>query len=309
MLQLSEPVAGVTRIHMWSRVGRAVGLTVSAYLTHGVLVDTGYPGARNELRTFLEHHRVRGAIITHAHEDHGGNAALLADRGVPVGGGATTLAGLRERAELHFHRRLVWGTPEPLPRSAPTFTDDRMRLIPAPGHTPDHHVVWDSERGHLFGGDLFLGVKVRVAHLDEDPRELVRTLRSLAALEPAALLDAHRGMVPHPAPLLRAKADWMEELIAGVDALVASGMDDATIRQRLIGREGLMGWGTLGEYSATNLIRIARQSRRAAVGEVATHHPAEPGSDAAADEAAGDPGGADPRTRRDRGHRGGTDRG
>lgn len=267
MLELSEPVPGVTRIHMWNRVGRALGFTVSAYLAHGVLVDTGFPGAREGLRALLESRRVEGAIVTHAHEDHGGNADLLAGMGIPIGGGASTLASLHERPSLHYHRRLVWGTPDALRGAAETFDDDRMRLIHAPGHTDDHHVIWDATEGRLFGGDLFLGVKVRVAHGDEDPRTLVRTLRSLAALEPAVLLDAHRGAVPRPAPLLRAKADWMEELITETDALTERGVDDAEIRRRLLGGEGWMGWGTRGEYSAMTLVHTI-QARRDARGSV-----------------------------------------
>jgi glyoxylase-like metal-dependent hydrolase (beta-lactamase superfamily II) len=267
MLALSPPVADVTRVHMWSRAGRALGYTVSAYVVRGVLIDTGFPRAERELAAVLDELPVRGAMITHGHEDHAGNAALLARRGVPIAAGAATLARLRLRSALPFHRRLVWGTPPPLPDDTPSFSDDRLSLIAAPGHTADHHVVWDAAEGHLFGGDLFLGVKVRVAHTGEDPRLLVRTLRAVAALEPAMLFDAHRGPVARPAPLLRAKADWLEEMVASVDALVAAGAGDVEIRRRLLGAERWVAWGTFGGYSATNLVRAMRSSAIGATGD------------------------------------------
>lgn len=266
MLALSPPVADVTRVHMWSRVGRALGYTVSAYIVRGVLVDTGFARAGRELAALLDDVPVRGAIITHGHEDHAGNAALLVRRGVPIAAGEGTLARLRLRAALPFHRRAVWGTPSPLPDGAESFSDDSLGLIAAPGHTADHHVVWDAAEGHLFGGDLFLGVKVRVAHTGEDPRLLVRTLRTIAALEPAMLFDAHRGPVERPAPLLRAKADWLAEMVENVDALIAAGAGDAEIRRRLLGAEKWVAWGTLGGYSATNLVRAVRSTGGPAAG-------------------------------------------
>ncbi|MHB1225381.1 MAG: MBL fold metallo-hydrolase, partial [Gemmatimonadaceae bacterium] len=97
MLAISPPVDDVTRVPMWSRVGRALGYTVSAYVVRGVLVDTGFARAGRELAAVLDDVPVRGAMITHGHEDHAGNAALLARRGVPIAAGAATLARLRRR--------------------------------------------------------------------------------------------------------------------------------------------------------------------------------------------------------------------
>src|SRR5574338_609356 len=106
------------------------------------------------------------------------------------------------------------------------FVDDTLELIAAPGHSADHHVVWDRGTGTLFGGDLYLGVKVRIAHGHEDPRLLAKTLRAVASLGPARLFDAHRGFVPDPAPLLLAKADWTEEMIAAIEKRIGEGADD-----------------------------------------------------------------------------------
>ena len=91
MLELTES-HGVVRIHMWSRRSRLVGYTVSAFLFDGVLIDCGFPAVRLDLGRALDELHVRGAIITHHHEDHAGNLALLSARAIPVAMPAETLA-------------------------------------------------------------------------------------------------------------------------------------------------------------------------------------------------------------------------
>lgn len=257
----------VTRVHLWTAASRALGYTVSAWVTRGVLVDTGFPHAAAHVRDVARRLGVRAAAVTHAHEDHGGNARLLSELGVPVVATAGTLARLRAPAPLPYYRRLVWGTPRPLGETQGTTDDAPLRaaglaLLDAPGHLPDHAVVWDAEHGHLFGGDLWLGVRVRVAHAGEAPRALVRTLRALADLDPAVLFDAHRGVVERPASLLRAKAEWLEEAVAEMLRLADAGLDARAIRRRVLGREPWVALGSLGEYGKLNLVRAALEERR-----------------------------------------------
>ena len=104
-----------------------------------------------------------------------------------------------------------------------------LQIIPAPGHCPDHHVVWDAARGILYSADLWLGVHARVMHLEEDPRRLVRDLRAAAALAPERMFDAHRGPVRDPVRALNAKADWLDETIAVVERRVRDGWSDRVI--------------------------------------------------------------------------------
>ena len=40
----------VTRVHLWTRTSRLLGYTVSAWLTRGILVDTGFPHAAAHVR-------------------------------------------------------------------------------------------------------------------------------------------------------------------------------------------------------------------------------------------------------------------
>lgn len=255
-LSIDEVEPGVRRLRMRSWRGALVGYDVSAYLLGDVLVDTGFPRGGLELVRAVETLRPRGAIVTHWHEDHAGNAPALAVRGMPLVMHAGCEALLRERPAIRLYRREVWGHTGPLRSRLEGFDVAPFELVETPGHSADHLVVWDAERRILASADLFLGVKVRVAHEEEEsPRALVASLRCAAALEPRLLLDAHRGPVWDAAAQLRAKANWNEEQIGEIERLHAQGVDDGEIVRRLFGGESLVGWVSGFEYSRRGFVR------------------------------------------------------
>ena len=260
-----ERYGDVTRLRMSTWRSRSIGYEVSAYVTRGVLIDCGFPDVRRALARALDALRPTGAIITHAHEDHAGNVGLLARRGIPLDIGAPSLDELRAGRRVRAYRRYTWGQPAPFAEPFAPFDPAPLRLISAPGHCPDHRVVWDAERETLFSADLWLGVHVKVMHAaEEDPWRLVADLRAAAALGPQRLFDAHRGPVRHPVQALAAKADWLEQTIAVVERRVAQGWDDRTIVRAVLGGEEWAGFVSRGEYARANLVRNVRAGRRAA---------------------------------------------
>jgi glyoxylase-like metal-dependent hydrolase (beta-lactamase superfamily II) len=265
-LQVETIERDVLRLHMASRRGRLAGYEVSAYVVRDVLIDTGAPRARAELLDAVRRLAPRGAIITHCHEDHAGNAAELAAMGLPLLMHPSCEAALRHPARIGAYRRMVWGSARALTAPVRTFDPSPLAVLPLPGHTAEHLVAWDAERRILVGGDLFLGVKVRIAHGSESPRRLIGSLRAAAALEPRLLLDAHRGAVYEPVPLLRAKIAWMEDTLGRIDVLHARGLDERAIARRVLGREELVGWISRGEYSKRAFVRavLEHEGRRAA---------------------------------------------
>jgi glyoxylase-like metal-dependent hydrolase (beta-lactamase superfamily II) len=255
-LTIEELEPGVTRLRMRSWRGALVGYDVSAYLLGDVLVDTGFPRGGRTLLDAVEALRPRGVVVTHWHEDHAGNAPALAARGVPMAMHARCEALLRERPAIRLYRRAVWGRTARLRSPLVGFETAPLALVATPGHSADHLAVWDPDRRILVSGDLFLGVKVRVAHEeDESPRVLVASLRRAAALEPLLLLDAHRGLVRDAAAALRAKADWNEEQIGEIERLHAAGISAREIVKRLFGGESLVGWVSGLEYSRRGFVR------------------------------------------------------
>jgi endoribonuclease LACTB2 len=261
-LVIREVEPGVRRLRMRSWSGALVGYDVSAYLLGDVLIDSGFRRAERGMLGALDAVRPRGVVVTHWHEDHAGNVPALAARGVPMAMHPRCEALLRERPSILPYRRVVWGWTKRLEERIEPFDPAPLAMVEAPGHSPDHLVVWDAERRILVSGDLFLGVKVRVAHEDdESPRALVASLRRAAALEPRLLLDAHRGPIGDAAAQLRAKADWNSELIGRIEALHAGGAEAPEIVRRLFGGESLVGVASGGEYSRRGFVRAVLAGR------------------------------------------------
>lgn len=248
----------VTRVVMSTRISRSIGYGVSAFLVRGVLIDLGFPAVARELAAFLDRARPRGALLTHYHEDHAGNAELAARGALPIGASDATFAALGALPPMGLYRRVIWGTPPRLASPVARFATDALRLVPAPGHSPDHHVVWDPERETLFSGDLFLGVKVRMAHPGERPYDLARSVRAAAALRPRRLFDAHRGLVPNPVDALLAKADWLDETIGAIERGIAAGREDRAIARDVLGAEELAHYVSRGGMSRINFVRAVR---------------------------------------------------
>lgn len=254
----------VTRVRMASWRGRLVGYDVSAYLVRRILVDTGFPHVAGDFARFLDDHRdtIQGVVVTHWHEDHAGNAAVVVARGLPLTIAPQTVAQLTESAaSIRFYRRFVWGVAPAIESPARPVAGNALRVIPTPGHTADHHVVWDEETETLISGDLFLGVKVRATFPDENPRQLVTTLRQTAALRPKRMFDAHRGLVDNPTEALLAKADWLEATIARIDVKIEAGWSDRAIQRNLLGRENAVGLISGGEYSKLTLVHAVRRTK------------------------------------------------
>jgi ribonuclease/clavin/mitogillin len=252
---------GVVRLALSGWRGRAAGYVVSAYVIDGVLIDTGFPAVADEVSGAVAALVPRGAIVTHWHEDHAGNVAALAEAGLPIHMHARGEAALRSLEPIRLYRRLTWGRNRRLAVPLRDFDVSPLQIIATPGHTEDHIAIWHPERRIVATGDLFIGVKVRVAHEDESPRNLLASLRTVMALEPRLLLDAHRGAVRNPLPLLGAKIDWLEELIGVITALAETGLSERDIQRRVLGRETVVGWVSRGEYSKRALVRSVLRDR------------------------------------------------
>lgn len=245
---------------MWSRRSAAVGYDVSAYLVRGVLIDTGFRHVAGDLEHTLAGLRPTGVVVTHWHEDHAGNAPVLAER-LPMWMSEYTENKLRDHQQVKLYRHFTWGRPKPLRVVLTPFDATPLRTIATPGHSPDHHVVFDRETRSLFSADLWLGVKVRVMGETEDPYEIVASLSKAMALEPQRMFDSHRGLVDKPIDALRAKRDWLADTIGEIERRLDAGDTESEILRAVLGGEERTALVSQGEYSRRNLVRTVIHNR------------------------------------------------
>jgi len=248
----------VTRLRMSSVGSRVVRLDVSAYVIRGVMIDTGFRHVQRELLRAARSVGVRGAILTHWHEDHAGNVPALVASGIPVAMRADTARILQERPAIQLYRRVVWGR-TPAFRGLPqSFDMSNLECVHTPGHSVDHQVAWDPTTQTLFSGDLWLGVRARVLHASEDPYRIVESLRVALALEPARMFDAHRGLVERPATALRDKIHWLGKTLATIEERIRRGDSDTQILNEILGGDELSAVLSRGDYSRMNMVRAVR---------------------------------------------------
>src|SRR4051812_3481994 len=99
---------------MVSVAGRGLGISVSAYVVGRTMIDAGFWHARDALAAAVDRLGVRGAVLTHWHEDHAGNAPRLVARGLPLSAREDTLGRLQQGDPVRAYRRLTWGQPPAL---------------------------------------------------------------------------------------------------------------------------------------------------------------------------------------------------
>jgi glyoxylase-like metal-dependent hydrolase (beta-lactamase superfamily II) len=148
-----------------------------------LVIDPG-PDHRPHLEAVLERAGGVGAVLlTHHHPDHAEGAAALGRMARAPIMAASPIAGERP---LEDDMAVDGG-------------GVALRVVAAPGHTPDHVVFFEPETRALFTGDAVLGRGTSVI----DPPEGVlaaylRSLRTLLALEPEIIYPGH-GPIVRPA--------------------------------------------------------------------------------------------------------------
>lgn len=233
---------------------------VAAWYVDDELVDAGGEHTAVELLDWLGERPVEALYLGHSHEDHSAGAPALAERGIPVRGSRGTAARLRRPAKVPDFRAKLWGQPRTLRITPPD--GGRLVSVPLPGHAPDQLGYLHPQSGWLFSGDLILRKRQRFAMPGEDPYQMMRSLRSVRALKPAALATSHRGLILEPEPALQEQIDYLEGLAAQITSLHGRGAPIAQIVREALGGEPLVSgqnvtwrqW-TRGRFSAARWVR------------------------------------------------------
>jgi glyoxylase-like metal-dependent hydrolase (beta-lactamase superfamily II) len=250
----------ITRLHLARTMFGYPLYTVEAYLVDGLLVDCGPPTTASQMVAWCRGRGVRQVVNTHHHEDHaGGDSALQRALDVPIAAPEQALPALSRPHRLQFYRRLVWGQLEGVEADplgdvveTPRYC---LRVVPTPGHSPDHVCFFEPEQEWLFSGDLFIHERARYLRADEDAHEILISLRRVLALRPRLLICSHAGFVEDPCAAIERKIAYWERLAARARALRAEGLPLQEVTDRLLGPEGLASRVSRGHFAKINLVR------------------------------------------------------
>jgi glyoxylase-like metal-dependent hydrolase (beta-lactamase superfamily II) len=251
------PITRIRLARTW--LGRPL-YRVNAYLVDGLLIDTGCPATAPELAAWCRRQGIQQIVNTHHHEDHsGGDRVLQRTLGVALKAPELAVPLLANFPRLELYRRLVWGQPKnvSVERLGSHVETERYRfeVIPTPGHSIDHVVLFEPVQGWLFSGDLFIHERVTHLRADEDAMTTLVSLGQVTARQPGLLVCSHAGVVEDGCAALQRKMGYWEELAEQAQELRQQGHSLQEVTQQLLGQEGWMTRFTRGHFAKINLIR------------------------------------------------------
>jgi glyoxylase-like metal-dependent hydrolase (beta-lactamase superfamily II) len=265
----------VTAVEMGSAPVGKPFMTARIYLLDHILIDSGLSHCRKDVLALLGQNRVDSLYLTHHHEDHSGNAAVIKKRfSIPVFGHPITAEKLAVRFPIYPYQHYMWGASSPVEvlKMPATVETSRYSLIPvhAPGHSRDHTVYWEPQQGWLFSGDLYLADRIKYFRADEVLKDQIDSLERVLKLDFDALFCAHNPKPQQGKQYLKRKLDYFNSIFGQVADLWGKGMNSRQIMQEIGIKEGkLLKLLCSGNVKAENIVLSAIASL------TATHpHPA-----------------------------------
>jgi len=195
---------------------------VNAFLVDGLLIDTGPSTMSREMIKACKQLRLEQIVNTHHHEDHiGNNAVLQREFSLPIRAHRDALPAIRqprENLQLNPYQRLLWGWPT-MAKARRIGSHIRtpshfFRVLPTPGHSPDHICLYEEKQGWLFAGDLLCTGSPRGFQPIWDQKLLLDSLRKVANLDLSVIFCASSGLVPDPKRLIQRRITYWQNRLA-----------------------------------------------------------------------------------------------
>jgi glyoxylase-like metal-dependent hydrolase (beta-lactamase superfamily II) len=251
----------------YSPIGKPF-MSVYIYIVDGLLIDTAQHHMAKAIGGLLDEKSLSGIILTHHHEDHSGNAAMISRRhAIPVMAHPLATEKLRHGFPIRLYQLMVWGKAPPaeitlLPETVET---DRYAFtsIHTPGHSKDHTVFLEKNHGWLFSGDLYLGERIKFFRSDEHFCNQIDSLKKVLVLDFDILFCGHNPCLKNGKQKIRNKLQFLEDLYGNIRKLAEQGHSEKAVIKALDPKNDRgVKWFTMGNASFANMVRSAMASIR-----------------------------------------------
>ena len=262
MFRADTPVGGVVRMVMSRELFGKELYPAACYLVGGLLVDTGIAHLRKNLVSYLMDKPFEAIVNTHAHEDHmGANALLQKIFKAPIYAHREALPVIARPGLLKLlpYQKYYFGLPAPA-HAEPIAEvleagGNRFRVHLASGHSPDHVLLHEEERGWLFCGDAFIPGQDRVFRGSYDLAEILGTLRRILDLAPEVMFTGMGAVLKRPGAKVRGKISQYEEAAERAAELFRTGLGEKEISRKLFPGDRMVRIVTTGDFTALKLVR------------------------------------------------------
>ncbi|MGE7093307.1 MBL fold metallo-hydrolase [Lysinibacillus sp. NPDC048646] len=221
---------------------QGIGMSVYSFFVDGLLIDTGSNSLSQEFQSFFKDLPIEQLALTHAHEDHTGNAAWIQQHmTVPIYVHRESVGICAQDGEYPLYRQALWGerpafVAQPFGNTLQTKSAT-WDIISTPGHTTDHLSFYNRATGAMFTGDLYIQTKTKVA-LDEE--NIVHTLASLKKIlhyDFETVYCCHAGFLADGRTKIQEKITYLEELEGEVRKLYDQGRSVDEITKAIFRRD------------------------------------------------------------------------
>jgi len=234
-------------------------IPIHVYLLDDILVDTGSSSVAKDFIKFYQTKKINRVALTHVHEDHSGNAAWLHENfNASIYLHENDIPEASKNSNIPFYRKIIWGNRKAFPAIAmPDFLESKnykLDVIKTPGHTSNHLAFHEKNKGWLFTGDAYVGIKQKVALTSENISDAIQSIKKMLQLDFDTIFCAHSGINENGKEKLKKKLDYFENIQAQVKTLKEKGVTLKKINKIIFPKKDL--WEILSrkEWSSYQII-------------------------------------------------------
>jgi glyoxylase-like metal-dependent hydrolase (beta-lactamase superfamily II) len=185
--------------------------------------------------------------------------------GAPVYGHPLTVLKMKADFSILPYQHYMWGKSVPLEMAiVPEVIETknfRLEVIHTPGHSRDHVVYFEADRGIIFSGDLYLSDRIKYFRADEMIIEQIESLKKILCLDFDAVLCNHYPKPTKGKERIAKKLQFLEDLCGGIRSIWEKGCEEKRIFRELgLKEQHFIKWFCFGNVSMRNAVRSAIRS-------------------------------------------------